>query len=80
MQVVQGVGRNARQTERHRRADPGIEHPLGKRRDDSRFDLEVNDASACPLLSIVSSDTPAMERMPAVVDLNVVPDMGRMTA
>lgn len=80
MQVAQGVRRDPWCPERHHRADPGIEHPLGKRRNDSRFDLDVNDAPASALLAVVSAHTPAMKRMPAVVDLNVVPEMGRMTA
>jgi len=40
----------------------------------------VDDASASPLLAIVSSDTLAVEGMPRIVNYNFPPDMGRMTA
>lgn len=47
---------------------------------DTRFDLHVDDAAAGALFAVVSSYTPAMEGMPAVVNFNFPPDMGRMTA
>jgi hypothetical protein len=40
----------------------------------------VNDAPAGALLAVVSPDASAMKRMPAVVNFNFLPDMGRMTA
>ncbi len=80
MQVAQGIGREPWRPERHNGADPGVEHPLRKCRYDARFDLNVNDASAGALLAIVSSDTSAVEGMPRVVNYNLLPDMGRMTA
>jgi len=80
MQVAQGIRRDLWRLERHRDADPGVEHPLRKCRYDARFDLNVDDASASPLLAIVSSDTSAVEGMPRIVNYNFPPDMGRMTA
>ncbi len=80
MQVAQGVRRDAWRPERHRRANPRVEHPLRKRCYDSRFDLNVDDTAASALLAVVSPDTLAVERMPRVVNFNFPPDMGRMTA
>jgi hypothetical protein len=80
MQVAQGVRRDARGSERHRGANPGVEHPLGKRCYDTRFDLNMDDATASTLLAVVSSHALTMERMPTVVNLNFPLDMGRMTA
>jgi hypothetical protein len=80
MQVTQGIYRDARHPESHCGADAGIEHPLRQRRYDTRFDLHVDDAAASALFAVVSSYTPAMEGMPAVVNFNFPPDMGRMTA
>ena len=81
MQITQGVDRNAGRPQRpHRDANPGVEHPLREGRYDSRFDLNVNDAAASALLAVMSSHTPAVERMPWVVNINFPPDMGRMTA
>jgi hypothetical protein len=47
---------------------------------DARFDLNVEDGSAVPLLAVVSSDTLAVKRMPRIVNYNFSPDMDRMTA
>jgi hypothetical protein len=40
----------------------------------------VNDFAAGPPLDILTSKTASIERVPAVMDLNFLPDMGRMTA
>ncbi|MFL6605725.1 MAG: hypothetical protein ACJ8R9_30975 [Steroidobacteraceae bacterium] len=40
----------------------------------------MHDAAAGPLLTVLGSYTSAVERMPAVVNFNFTPDMGRMTA
>jgi len=80
MQVTKGIDRDAGRPEGHCGADARIEHPLRQRRYDTRFDLQVDDAAASALFAVVSSYTPAMEGMPAVVNFNFSPDMGRMTA
>jgi hypothetical protein len=80
MQVAQRIRRDPRRPERHYDADAGVEHPLRKCCNDARFNLNVDDASASALLAIVSSDTSTVERMPAIVNFNFPPDMGRMTA
>lgn len=80
MQVTQSIRGNAWRPERHRRANPGVEHPLRECRYDSRFDLNVDDAAASALLAVVRSDALAVEWMPRVVNINFPPDMGRMTA
>ena len=80
MQVMQGTRRNAWRPERHCGAYAGVEHPLREYRYDARFDLNVDDASAGALLAIVGSNTPAVKRMPRIVNYNFSPDMGRMAA
>jgi hypothetical protein len=57
-----------------------VEHPRRKCCYDARFNLNVEDGSASPLLAVVSSDTLAVKRMPRIVNYNFPPDMGRMTA
>jgi hypothetical protein len=81
MQVMQTICRDSWRPEcSHCRAKPGVEHPRRKCCYDARFDLNVEDGSASPLLAIVSSDTLAVKRMPRIVNYNFSPDMGRMTA
>ena len=80
MQVAQRVRRDAWRPESHRRANRGVEHPLRERGYDPRFDLNVDDTAASALLAVVSSDTLAVEWMPRVMNINLPPDMGRMTA
>jgi len=81
MKVLQAVCRDSWRPDRpHCRADPGIEHPCRKCCDDARFNLNVEDGSAGPLLAIMGSDTVAVKRMPRIVNYNFSPDMGRMTA
>jgi hypothetical protein len=40
----------------------------------------VDDAAGSALFAVVSPYGPPMEGMPAVVNFNFTPDMGRMTA
>ena len=81
MQVVQAICRNSWRPEcSHCRANPGVEHPRRKRCYDARFDLNVEDGSASPLLGVVGSDKVTVKRMPRIVNYNFSPDMGRMTA
>ena len=80
MQVAQGVRRDAWRPERHRGANPGVEHPLRECGYDPRFDLNVDDTAASALLAVVSSHRMAVEWMPGVMNINFPPDMGRMTA
>jgi hypothetical protein len=64
----------------HRGSNAGIQHPGWKGQDDTGFDLDVNHAPTGALLAVVSPDPTTVVWMPAVVDYNFVPDMGRMTA
>ena len=81
MQVVQAGCRNSWHPEcSHCRANSGVEHPRRKCCYDARFDLNVEDGSASPLLAVAGSDTVAVKRMPRIVNYNFSPDMGRMTA
>ena len=80
MQIPQSIHRDSRRPEGHAGADAGVEHPVRQCCYDTRFDLNVEDAAAGALLAVLRSHTSAVERMPAVVNFNFPPDMGRMTA
>jgi len=80
VQVTQSIYRDTRRPEGHAGAYAGIQHPVRQRRYDTRLDLNMNDATRCALLAVMRVGTAAMEGMPAIVNLNFTPDMGRMTA
>jgi hypothetical protein len=44
-----------------------------------RIGEDVNDPTGKALLTVMPPDTAPIERVPAVMDLNFLPDMGRMT-
>jgi len=80
MKVEQRRYRHAwRADRRHAGADDRIQHPRGDRRDHARNRLDVNDPTGKALLTVMPPDTAPIERVPAVMDLNFLPDMGRMT-
>ena len=80
MQIPQGIRRDERRAEDHAGADAGVEHPVRKYRYDARFDLDMDDTATGALLAVMRSNSSVIERMPAVVNFNFLPDMGRMTA
>ena len=80
MQIPQGIRRDERRAEDHARADAGVKHPIRKYRYNARLNLDMNDAAAGALLAVMRANSSAVERMPAVVNFNFLPDMGRMTA
>jgi hypothetical protein len=80
MQIPQRIRRNDRCAKVHAGADAGVEHPDRKYRYDTRRELNMDDAAAGALLAVMRTNSSAVERMPAVVNLNFLPDMGRMTA
>jgi hypothetical protein len=77
---MQRTQRNSWRPKRHAGADAGIEHPVRKYSYDTRFDLNMNNAAGSALLTVLGMYTSAVERMPAIVNFNFAPDMGRMTA
>ncbi|MEJ2379536.1 MAG: hypothetical protein P8Y71_30545 [Pseudolabrys sp.] len=80
MKLDQRRDRHARRTDRrHAGADDGIQHPRGDRRDHARQRLDVNDPAGSAILAIMPPDTAPVERVPTVMDLNFLADMGRMT-
>ena len=80
MQVTQSIHRDPRRSEGHAGTYAGIQHPLRQGRYDTRLDLNMNDAPRGALLAVMRVGTLAMEGMPAIVNLNFAPDVGRMSA
>jgi hypothetical protein len=67
-----------RSAKRHRRANDRIEHPGGKDDRYTRFSLNDDDFSSRSPFRVELPDLAAVQRMPAVMNLYVSVDMGRM--
>jgi hypothetical protein len=79
MQLSQRGYRDARRAEPHSGAGDGIEHPRRHHDDHAGRYLDVNNLAAGAPLNILASNTTPIECVPAIVDLDLLPDMGRMT-
>jgi hypothetical protein len=79
MQVNQRRHRHARRADRHCGAGDGIQHPGRNHRNHAGCRLEIDIAAGEALLAAVLPDTTPIKRMPATVDLDLWPDMGRIT-
>lgn len=78
IEVGQAGDVDCRRAKRHRRANAGVKHP--GRNDDrhARFGLNDGNVSVRAPLDVQLTDLAAMQRMPAVMDLHFLDDMGRM--
>jgi hypothetical protein len=78
MKVEQRRHCYARRADCHAYAGDGVQHPCGDRRDHARHHLDVNKPTGYALLAVIPPDTAPEKRVPAVMDFNFLPDMGRM--
>ena len=79
IQFHKGSDRCARSAKAHTRAGGSVKHPGGHDNDDAGVDLKVDNLASCTLLAVLASHTTAVQRVPAVMDFDLLPDMGRMT-
>lgn len=79
MQVCQRLYRCSRGAQFHVRAGNGIQNPGGDDDHDAWRDLDMNHLTSGPTLAVLAPDATSKQRVPAVEDLNFLPDMGRMT-
>ena len=78
MQVGQRRHGYPRCAEPELRARTGIEHPSRHDSDDARSNLDVDHLAVRPPLAVLLPQTSAVQRVPAVVNNHLSPDMGRM--
>jgi hypothetical protein len=71
--------RHALRAELHPGAGDGVEHPRRDDRDHPGVHLDVHVATGQTFLAEVPPDASPVQRMPAVVNHDLLPDMGRMT-
>jgi hypothetical protein len=69
----------ATRANRHCGADGRIQHPCRDQCDDTWRRLEIDKAAGSALLVALAPDTTPIQRVPAIMDLDLLPDMGRMT-
>jgi hypothetical protein len=62
----------------HCRANGPVKHPSGKDDRHTRFSLNDNDLSSRSPFGVELPDLAAMQCVPAIMNLNLLPDMGRM--
>jgi hypothetical protein len=79
MQFAEGAHRRARSAQFHARTGGSVEHPRRHDQDYARSDLDVNHVTCHSLFAVLPSKSTTIERMPAVEDLYLLPDMGRTT-
>lgn len=78
IKVSQASGVDPCSAKRHRRANGRIEHPGGNDDRHTRCCLNNNDLSSRTPFGVELPDLAAMQRMPAIMDLYFLVDMGRM--
>ena len=79
VQVGERRHRHARRAELHPGAGDRVEHPRRNDRDHAWRHLDVHEATGETILAVVPPDAPPVQRVPAVVNHDLLPDMGRMT-
>ena len=79
MQLIQRRCRHPRCAERHSSAGDRIQDPRRGHNDHPGRRLEVNNRPGSALLAPLAPDAATIESVPAIPDLDLLPDMGRMT-
>ena len=79
VEVSEGRHGHTRRAELHPGAGDRIEHPRRNDRDHAWRHLDVHETTGETILAVVPPDAPPVQRMPAVVDDGLLPDIGRMT-
>lgn len=78
MQLGEGCHRRAWRTQSEGSAGRLVQHPSSDSDDDAMAHLHVYELATGAALAIHAAQAAAVQRMPAVEDLNLLPDMGRM--
>jgi hypothetical protein len=78
VQINQSGESNPRCAQFHAGAGDPIQHPGRHRNNHVRGKLDVSDLTGGATLGVMATNSPAKQRMPTVLDLNFLSDMGRM--
>ena len=80
MQYSQSGYRNSRLTKLHTHTNHRIQHPCGDHRDHARAIVQLDNAPGAASFAISIENFSPVKRVPTIVNINFVPDMGRMDA
>jgi len=79
VQVQQRGRGQPRVTQLHACAGGTVQHPARQDDDYTDTNLDMDDITAGSSLAVLLAKSAPVQRMPAVEDLDFLPDMGRMT-
>lgn len=79
MQADQRRYRHTRKTDGHPGTGDRIQHPGRHYDNDAGRRLDMDKLAASALFTVLPPDPTTMQRVPTVMDLDLCPDMGRMT-
>src|SRR3954462_3303485 len=79
MQFDERVHRYPAQADLHACAGDRIEHPRRHNRDDARLRFDLHEPPGATLLAAAEANATSVKGMPAIMDHDVLPEMGRMT-
>src|SRR3954466_2526808 len=79
MQCDERVHRYPAGADLHARARNRIEHPRRYNRDDAGLRFDLHEPPRATLLTAAEANATPEEGMPAIMDHDVLPEMGRMT-
>ena len=80
MQFPESVHREAWRAEGHSSTDTGVDHPLWQYRYCAGCHLDMDKPAARALFALLHPKSSAVKRVPTIVNINFLPDMGRMNA
>ena len=79
-QIAKRVDRDVRCAKGHSGADTGVDHPVWQYHYNAGCHFDMDNPAARTLFAALRSQSSTIKRMPTIVNLNFLPDMGRMNA
>jgi hypothetical protein len=80
MQFPESVHRDVRSAEGHPSTDTGVDHPVRQYDYCAGRHLDVDNPAVRTLFAVLYPQSSAVKRVPTIVNINFLPDMGRMAA
>ena len=80
MQFSESVRRDARCAQGHSSTDTGVDHPVWQYHYCAGRHLDMDNPTASTLFAVLYPQSSSVKRMPSIVNINFLRDMGRMDA